>query len=152
MPDLLHTRRRRVPYGTNPRPGRSFFHRLIHITMAPPTSDNQQQRSQPDQLNQPPTFVAEQAFNATIRDLAQEMKKELNSIRNEFRFGAAVFSIHSCTQSSFLSQRSLSQPASQPQRSYLNHIKDGHLKKSASSMVLAMTCMRSLIDSPAMLS
>ena len=62
-----------------------FVHRLNDITMAPPKSYRQQQTSKPDQLNQPPTFVTEQEFNATINDLAQEMKKELNSIRHELR-------------------------------------------------------------------
>ena len=73
--------------------------------MAPPKSyhhqHQQQQKFKPDQLNQPPTFVTEQAFNATIKDLVQEMKEELNSIRtefrNEFHSGAAISPIQQPT-------------------------------------------------------
>ena len=69
--------------------------------MAPPKSYQQQQRPKPDQSNQPPTFVTEQAFNATMKDLVQEMTKELNSIRNEFRdefhSGAAISPIQQPT-------------------------------------------------------
>ena len=92
-PDLQHTRDHRVPFGTDSRPYRSL-HRLIDITMAPLETYRQQQKPRSDQLDQPPTFVTEQAFNATIEGLAQEMKEELSSIRNEFKnefyTGAAI--------------------------------------------------------------
>lgn len=53
--------------------------------MAPPNLHQQQVRSKPNHLNESPTFVTEQALNATLKDLVQEMKNEFNSIRNDFR-------------------------------------------------------------------
>ena len=88
--------------------------------MAPPKSyQQQQQRSRPVQLNQPPTFVTEQTFNATIENLVQEMKKELDSIRNESRSAAAMAPTHQRKPQPQLhpkqpTRSAFAQPATQP--------------------------------------